>query len=91
MAKGLMWGSLKAKALKESTSNHPLDEVIAMNVNEHNQIHNGDCLDLLKDVRDNSIDAVTTDPPYLVVSRLLWKFEGRPSGVLVDGLTVARV
>ena len=22
---------------------------------------------------------------YVVVSRLLWKFEGRPSGVLVDG------
>lgn len=24
----------------------------------------GDCLDLLKDLEDNSIDSIVTDPPY---------------------------
>lgn len=28
------------------------------------QIHHGDCLDVLKTLTDNSIDAVVTDPPY---------------------------
>ena len=31
-----------------------------MNVN----LYNGDCLDLLKEFPDNSIDAIVTDPPY---------------------------
>ena len=29
-----------------------------------NQIIHGDCFDILKDIPDNSIDAVITDPPY---------------------------
>lgn len=28
------------------------------------QLHNGDCFEVLKDLADNSIDAVVTDPPY---------------------------
>ncbi len=26
----------------------------------------GDCLELLKKIKDNSIDLVVTDPPYLI-------------------------
>jgi len=29
-----------------------------------NEIHHGDCLELMKDIPDNSIDLVLTDPPY---------------------------
>ena len=29
-----------------------------------NTIHNGDCLEVLKTLPDNSIDAIITDPPY---------------------------
>jgi DNA modification methylase len=29
-----------------------------------NQIHQGDCLELIKGLPDNSIDMVFTDPPY---------------------------
>ena len=31
---------------------------------EINKIHCGDCLDLLKDIDDDSVDAIVTDPPY---------------------------
>jgi len=31
---------------------------------ELNKIHQGDCLELLKQIDDNSIDSVVTDPPY---------------------------
>lgn len=31
---------------------------------EINKIHQGDCLELLKQIPDNSIDCVITDPPY---------------------------
>lgn len=30
----------------------------------HIDIHNGDCLDVLRGMEDNSIDAIVTDPPY---------------------------
>lgn len=30
----------------------------------HVQIHHGDCLDVLRQLPDNSIDSVVTDPPY---------------------------
>ena len=29
-----------------------------------NQIIHGDCFDVLKDIPDNSIDLILTDPPY---------------------------
>lgn len=28
------------------------------------QLKEGDCLELLKDIPDNSIDSIITDPPY---------------------------
>lgn len=35
---------------------------------ELNQIYQGDCLELLKQIDDNSIDAIVTDPPYGLTS-----------------------
>jgi site-specific DNA-methyltransferase (adenine-specific) len=32
------------------------------------QIENGDCIDVLKTLEDNSIDSIVTDPPYHLVS-----------------------
>ena len=32
---------------------------------EYDYIECGDCLELMKDIRDKSIDLVVTDPPYL--------------------------
>ena len=29
-----------------------------------NQIYCGDCLELMREIPDNSIDCVITDPPY---------------------------
>ena len=29
-----------------------------------NQVLHGDCLELMKDIPDNSIDSIVTDPPY---------------------------
>ena len=34
---------------------------------EINQIHNMDCLEGLKQIRDNSVDLIVTDPPYFQV------------------------
>lgn len=28
------------------------------------ELHNGDCLDVIKEIPDNSIDCVVTDPPF---------------------------
>ena len=33
------------------------------------KIHNEDCLEILKEIEDNSIDLVVTDPPYKVTAR----------------------
>ena len=33
---------------------------------ELNKIHHGDCLELMKDIPDGSIDLIVTDPPYLM-------------------------
>jgi len=33
---------------------------------ELNKIYNGDCLELIKEIPDNSIDAIITDPPYFL-------------------------
>ena len=62
---------------------------------EPNNIYNGDCLELMKSIPDNSIDAIITDPPYLFLKHKLDKkfdeqlfFEEtfriiKPSGFLV--------
>lgn len=34
-----------------------------------NQTYNGDCMDLLKDIENESIDLLVTDPPYKVTAR----------------------
>ena len=39
---------------------------------EINQIYQGDCLELMKDIPDNSIDLVLTDPPYGVRKKEDW-------------------
>jgi len=31
---------------------------------ETNKIYNGDCLEVMKDIQDNSIDMILTEPPY---------------------------
>ena len=33
---------------------------------ELNKIYNGDCLELIKEIPDGSIDLICTDPPYCV-------------------------
>lgn len=32
--------------------------------NEDAQLIHGDCLDVLKEMPDNSVDSIVTDPPY---------------------------
>lgn len=34
-----------------------------------NKLYNGDCLEVMKTIPDNSIDCIVTDPPYLITSR----------------------
>ena len=36
---------------------------------ERNSLINGDCLQVMKDMDDNSVDLVCTDPPYRITSR----------------------
>jgi site-specific DNA-methyltransferase (adenine-specific) len=33
------------------------------------QLFNGDCIEVMKDMPDNSIDLIVTDPPYKVTAR----------------------
>ncbi len=35
-------------------------------------IHTGDCLDVMRDMSDNSVDAIVTDPPYFRVKDCSW-------------------
>ncbi|WP_232597732.1 hypothetical protein [Photobacterium phosphoreum] len=35
-------------------------------------LHNGDCLNILNSLDDNSIDLIVTDPPYFQVKRDAW-------------------
>lgn len=37
-----------------------------------NQVLHGDCLEILKDIPDNSIDLICTDPPYFKVKKDWW-------------------
>ena len=36
---------------------------------ERNSLINGDCLEVMKDIQDGSVDLVCTDPPYRITSR----------------------
>ena len=33
---------------------------------EQYRLYNGDCLEIMKDIPDKSIDLIVTDPPYLI-------------------------
>lgn len=53
------------------------------------ELYNGDCLEVLKTIKDNSIDLIVTDPPYRVTSRGssgsmggYWKNEIAKSGTI---------
>ena len=46
-------------------------------------LHHGDCLDVLRDLPDNSVDAVVTDPPYgLEFMGKEWDAPGRMPGAM---------
>lgn len=42
----------------------------------------GDCLEVMKEIPDGSVDLVLTDPPYKVISGGKPKKKGQPSGLL---------
>ena len=33
---------------------------------EQYKLYNGDCLEIMKNIKDESIDLIVTDPPYLI-------------------------
>ena len=43
----------------------------------YNSIYQGDCLELIKDVDDNSVPLVIADPPYFKVVNEKWDYEWR--------------
>lgn len=40
---------------------------------EKYQLHHGDCLEVLKTLPDESIDAIVTDPPYGISYQSAWR------------------
>ena len=54
-------------------------------MNEQIKLLKGDCLELMKDIPDNSIDLIVTDPPYkLVAGGVTGKLSKRITGVCLD-------
>lgn len=49
---------------------------------ENVKLYNDDCLKVLKEIKDNSIDLIVTDPPYPVISGGKPKEKGQPGGML---------
>ena len=47
------------------------------------ELWHGDCLELMKDIPDGSIDAIVCDPPYKVISGGAPTKKGQPSGMLL--------
>lgn len=45
-------------------------------------LYNNDCLNVFKDIPDNSIDLIISDVPYKVISGGRPKYKGQPSGIL---------
>ena len=45
-----------------------------MNIN----LQNGDCLELMKGLGDNSVDLIFCDPPYALGSEVIIKPDGKP-------------
>lgn len=50
--------------------------------NENYHLINGDCMEFMKTIKDNSIDLIITDVPYKVISGGRPKTKGQPSGIL---------
>ena len=49
------------------------------------KLYNDDCLNVLMDIEDNSIDLVVTDPPYEVITGgRNGGVKGKPSGILTE-------
>ena len=49
------------------------------------KLYNDDCLNVLKDIEDNSINLVVTDPPYEVITGgRNGGVKGKPSGILTE-------
>lgn len=46
------------------------------------QIHNGNCLDIMKNIPDKSVDLLITDPPYRCISGGRPHLKNQPSGIL---------
>ena len=44
---------------------------------EVNKIYNGDCLEVMKDIPDESIDLIIADPPYWKVVNQKWDYQWR--------------
>jgi site-specific DNA-methyltransferase (adenine-specific) len=53
-------------------------KVICCSMLELNQIYCGDCLELMKEMPDNSVDLLFTDPPYALGSEIIIKRDGKP-------------
>lgn len=59
-------------------------------------LRKGDCLEIMKDIPDNSIDLLVTDPPYKLTSRGssgtmggYWKEEKAKKGVIFDNNSIS--
>ena len=59
-------------------------------------LRQGDCLELMKNIPDNSIDLIVTDPPYKLTSRGssgtmggYWKEEKAKKGVIFDNNSIS--
>lgn len=37
-------------------------------MNDNIKLWHGDCLELMKDIPDNTVDMVVTDPPYKIIT-----------------------
>lgn len=53
-----------------------------LNIKDRVQLIKGDCLDVMKNIPDKSIDMIATDVPYKVISGGKPKAKGQPSGIL---------
>ena len=55
------------------------------------QLHLGDCLEVMKDIPDKSIDAVITDPPYYRIVDNDWDKQWRTLDEYIDWIELAAV
>jgi DNA modification methylase len=48
------------------TYSHTLKGRVSLKKMETNKIYQGDCLELMKQIEDKSVDLVLIDPPYMI-------------------------